>query len=228
MTCPTPRAWKRIAVITILVAMGALTACSASGTRRVSADARSSPAPSGSADAGTLPSAPVVPTASPTGAPTPTKAAGPARNPAPPLPGVSAAAQAVLEQVNAWRTAAGLRPYVMLPGLIASAHKHNLTMAAGCGLSHQCKGEAPFGDRIHAEGVNWSSAGENCGVGGGVANTTTAVTGSATGLDRGMFNEKAPNDGHRRNLLSSGFTHIGIDVIRDSKGNVWITQDFTS
>ena len=110
----------------------------------------------------------------------------------------------------------------------ASAHKHNLTMAAGCGLSHRCPGEAPFGDRIHAEGVNWSSAGENCGVGGGVANTTTAITGSATGLNKSMFDEKPPGDGHRQNLLSPSFKYIGIDVVRDSKGNVWLSEDFVS
>jgi uncharacterized protein YkwD len=143
---------------------------------------------------------------------------------APPDP----AAQAVLEQINAWRAAMGLRPYVMLPGLNASAHKHNLRMAAGCGLSHKCPGEAAFGDRIHAEGVSWHSAGENCGVGGGVANTVAAITKSAKGLDKAMFDEKPPGDGHRRNLLSKSFTHIGIDVVRDAKGNVWLTQDFTS
>jgi uncharacterized protein YkwD len=42
-----------------------------------------------------------------------------------------------------------------------------------------------------------------------------------------MFNEKPPNDGHRQNLLSKTFTHIGIDVVRDSHGTVWLTQDFT-
>jgi len=99
---------------------------------------------------------------------------------------------------------------------------------SGCGLSHQCQNEAPFGDRIHAEGVSWRGAGENCGVGGGVANTTTAITASGKGLNQAMFDEKPPNDGHRRNLLSSGFTHIGIDVYRDGKGTVWLTEDFTS
>jgi len=43
-----------------------------------------------------------------------------------------------------------------------------------------------------------------------------------------MYNEKPPNDGHRKNILSSGFTMIGIDVIRDDKGIVWLTQDFAS
>jgi len=142
--------------------------------------------------------------------------------------GNAGAAQALLDQINAWRADAGLRPYRMLAGLVASAHKHNLRMAGGCGLSHRCSGEADLGDRIHAEGVNWMGAGENCGVGGGVGSSTAAITESAKGLNQSMFDEKPPNDGHRQNLLSSGFTQIGIDVVRDSKGNVWLTEDFVS
>ena len=41
-----------------------------------------------------------------------------------------------------------------------------------------------------------------------------------------MYNEKPPGDGHRQNLLSASFAAIGIDVIRDSRGTVWLTQDF--
>jgi uncharacterized protein YkwD len=122
----------------------------------------------------------------------------------------------------------GLRPYTMLPGLIASAHKHNGWMAGGCGLSHRCPGEPDLGPRISAQGVHWSAAGENCGEGGPVANTTAAITKMAMALDQDMFNEKPPGDGHRRNLLSKSFTHIGIDVIRDSRGTVWLTEDFTN
>jgi uncharacterized protein YkwD len=196
----------------------------------VAASASADPGATGPDAAGSAP-------APPTGAPS-TKAPAPpappptrprsAPKPPPPAPGAATTAQAVLDQTNAWRTAAGLRPYRMASGLVASAHKHNLVMAAGCGLSHKCPGEADFGDRIHAAGVKWSGAGENCGVGGGVANTTTAITASAKGLNQAMFNEKPPGDGHRRNLLSSSFTQIGIDVVRDSKGNVWLTEDFIS
>jgi hypothetical protein len=32
----------------------------------------------------------------------------------------------------------------------------------------------------------------------------------AVGLTQAMLNEKPPDDGHRQNLLSSTFTHIGI------------------
>ena len=61
-----------------------------------------------------------------------------------------------------------------------------------------------------------------------MANTTAAVTASANGLTTSMYNEKPPNDGHRKNLLSTAYKHIGIDVIRDAKGTVWLTQDFSS
>lgn len=170
--------------------------------------------------------------ASAAASPSPTHTVPPsaaAKPPAPPpVPGSSPAAQAVLAQINAWRTSMGLRPYTMLPGLIASAHKHNLIMMAGCGLSHRCPGEADLGPRIAAQGVHWTAAGENIGESGPNANTTTAITNAAKGLDQAMFNEKPPDDGHRRNLLSKTFTHIGIDVVRDSKGTVWLTEDFTN
>jgi uncharacterized protein YkwD len=43
-----------------------------------------------------------------------------------------------------------------------------------------------------------------------------------------MLNEQPPNDGHRLNILSTSFTHIGIAVYRDSSGTVWLTQDFSN
>jgi uncharacterized protein YkwD len=116
----------------------------------------------------------------------------------------------------------------MLPGLIASAHKHNMWMVGGCGLSHRCPGEPDLGPRISAQGVHWSAAGENIGESGPNSNTTAAITKAALGLDKAMFDEKPPNDGHRRNLLSKSFTHIGIDVVRDGHGTVWLTEDFTN
>jgi uncharacterized protein YkwD len=50
----------------------------------------------------------------------------------------------------------------------------------------------------------------------------------AVGLTQAMLNEKPPDDGHRRNILSSSFTHIGIAVFRGSSGTVWLTQDFSN
>jgi uncharacterized protein YkwD len=43
-----------------------------------------------------------------------------------------------------------------------------------------------------------------------------------------MLAEKPPDDGHRRNIMSSAFHHIGIAVYRDNSGIVWMTQDFSN
>jgi uncharacterized protein YkwD len=139
----------------------------------------------------------------------------------------TAAAQ-VLALINQARAAAGRPALAVTSGLDASSSAHNMRMASGCGLSHQCPGEAALGDRETAAGVHWTAAGENIGEGGPVAGTTTAVAQMAVGLTQSMLNEQPPDDGHRMNILSSSYTHIGIAVYRDSSGTVWLTQDFSS
>jgi uncharacterized protein YkwD len=133
---------------------------------------------------------------------------------------------AVLAQINRARAEAGLPAYTRTAGLQISAGKHNARMAAGCGLSHQCPGEAAIGDRETAAGVHWTAAGENIGEGGPVA--VGSITAMAQNLTRDMLDEKPPDDGHRLNLLSKTFTHIGIAVYRDNHGVVWMTQDFSN
>jgi len=134
----------------------------------------------------------------------------------------------VLTLINQARSDAGLPAYTITSGLTTSATKHNQTMAGGCGLSHQCPGEAALGDRETAAGVSWNAAGENIGDGGPVSNTSAAVAQMAVGLTQSMLDEKPPDDGHRQNILSSSFHHIGIAVYRDSSGTVWMTQDFSN
>jgi uncharacterized protein YkwD len=134
----------------------------------------------------------------------------------------------VLAFINAARAQAGLAAYTLLAGLQTSARRHNLLMAGGCGLSHQCQGEPALGARETAAGVQWTAAGENIGEGGPVADTTAAITQMAVALTRDMLNEKPPDDGHRLNLLSSTFTTVGIAVYRDGHGTVWMTQDFAN
>jgi len=139
-----------------------------------------------------------------------------------------AAATQVLALINQARAAAGLPALTITSGLEASSSAHNLRMADGCGLSHQCPGEPPLGDRETAAGVHWTAAGENIGEGGPVAGTPAAIAEMAVGLTQSMLNEKPPDDGHRLNILSSTFTHIGIAVGLDSSGTVWLTQDFSN
>jgi uncharacterized protein YkwD len=146
----------------------------------------------------------------------------------PPPSQQSAAAAQVLALINQARAQAGLPPYSLSAGLDSSSAAHNARMAAGCGLSHQCPGEPPLGTRETDAGVVWTSAGENIGEGGPVADTSSAIAQMAVALTQDMLNEKPPDDGHRLNILSSAFHHIGIAVSVDSSGTVWMTQDFSN
>jgi uncharacterized protein YkwD len=134
----------------------------------------------------------------------------------------------VLALINQARSAAGLAPLTVTDGLVSSSSAHNMRMADGCGLTHQCPGEPPLGERETEAGVHWTEAGENIGDGGPVADTTAAISQLAVLLTQDMLNEVPPDDGHRLNILSTSFTHIGIAVYRDSSGTVWLTQDFSN
>jgi uncharacterized protein YkwD len=157
----------------------------------------------------------------------PSAASSPASGGTPGAQGSAAAGQ-VLALINQARAAAGLPALSVTAGLDASSSAHDQLMAGGCGLSHQCPGEPALGDRETAAGVGWTAAGENIGEGGPVADTTAAIAQMAVGLTQSMLNEKPPDDGHRLNILSSTFTHIGIAVYRDGSGTVWLTQDFSN
>jgi uncharacterized protein YkwD len=165
---------------------------------------------------------------SPASASASSRPAAPATSaPATGTPGSTPAAQ-VLALINQARSAAGLRPLTITGGLNASASRHNATMAGGCGLSHQCPGEPDLGARETAAGVAWTACGENIGEGGPVADSSAAIARMAVGLTQAMLNEKPPDDGHRRNILSRSFTHIGIAIHRAASGTVWLTQDFSN
>jgi uncharacterized protein YkwD len=183
---------------------------------------RTKTAPSASASARSS-----APSPGTTGAqPSPSVAASPTGSATPSQDGAPAAQ--VLALINQARAAAKLPALTVTAGLESSSSAHNLLMADGCGLSHQCPGEPPIGDRETAAGVHWTAAGENIGEGGPVADTTAAIAAMAVGITQSMLNEQPPNDGHRMNILSTSYTHIGIAVYRDSSGTVWLTQDFSN
>lgn len=133
----------------------------------------------------------------------------------------TSAANAVLQLMNAERAANRLPALGMSTALISSARRHNLWMAKYNTLSHQLPGEPYFSTRISQAGVAWHWAAENIGW------TTNRTTSGADGLETTMYNEKAPNDGHRLNILSSAVHYVGIDVYLDSgTGKLWLTEDF--
>jgi len=133
----------------------------------------------------------------------------------------TAAANAVLTLMNSERSAHHLSALRMSVALVSSARRHNLTMASHNTLSHQLPGEPVFTTRISQAGVAWHAAAENIGW------TSNRSTSGAQGLQLAMYNEQAPNDGHRLNILSTAVHYVGVDVYLDSNtGKLWLTQDF--
>lgn len=130
-------------------------------------------------------------------------------------------AQAVLNHLNHERSLHGLRPLSMNAHLVLSAHRHNRHMADANELSHQLPGEAYFADRIQKAGYQWSWAGEN------IAWNSSMTRDGVVQLEQMMYHEKAPNDGHRLNILSSHYRNVGVDVYLDfTHHKVWLTTDF--
>jgi uncharacterized protein YkwD len=133
----------------------------------------------------------------------------------------TAAATSVLRMLNAERAAYHLPALASSPALVSGARLHIVTMAQANLLSHQLPGEAVFSTRITQAGVPWHSAAENVGW------TTARTTAGAEGLQSAMYHEVAPNDGHRRNILSTSVRFVGIDVLIDARtGKLWLTEDF--
>ncbi|MFL6110494.1 MAG: CAP domain-containing protein [Catenulispora sp.] len=183
---------------------------SSAGNSAAASSAGKPPVPSSSATTSTTPPAPSS-----------------SSSPSPSSPGEVSPEDQVLALINQARADQGLPPLTRTAGLDKSAAGHTSVMASTCGLSHQCPGEPGLGARETAAGVTWTSAGENIGDGGPVADSNDAIASMALGLTKSMLAEHAPDDGHRRNILSTGFHHIGISVYRDNNGTVWMTQDFS-
>ena len=132
-------------------------------------------------------------------------------------------ANAVLDELNSERDAHGLPALKLNSKLVDSAHTHNLAMAKADTLSHKLNGEADLGSRVSAAGYHWSMVGEN------IAYNSSQSESGVLAVQKAMYDEKPPNDGHRQNILNSKFVHVGIDVINDSEhGKVWLVTDFGS
>jgi uncharacterized protein YkwD len=130
-------------------------------------------------------------------------------------------ATAMLKLLNAERALFHLKALTVSSRLVDSAHSHDLDMARQNVMSHQLPGEAFFATRISDTGYKWTRVGENIGW-----NSVISTTG-VIALEKLMYGEKPPNDGHRVNILNKYYKNIGIDVYIDTKHHkVWFTQDF--
>jgi uncharacterized protein YkwD len=131
-------------------------------------------------------------------------------------------ANAIYSQINSERAANGLGALSRSGQLNSSAHGHNVAMANTGQFSHQVTGEASLGPRVTATGYHWTWAGEN------IAWGSYASVAFGQSLESQMYNEPPNQPNHRANILSTSAHSVGVDVITDGSGKMWITCDFGS
>ncbi|GKV65791.1 MULTISPECIES: CAP domain-containing protein [unclassified Sporosarcina] len=122
---------------------------------------------------------------------------------------VSANEQAVLDLTNAERAKAGLKPLQIDAALQKSAKQKSADMAKNNYFSHTSPTYGSPFDQMKMNGITYRAAAENIAMG----------QRSAQEVVTGWMN----SPGHRENILTPGFTHIGIG--HDANGNYW-TQQF--
>ncbi|WP_078427556.1 CAP domain-containing protein [Alkalihalobacterium alkalinitrilicum] len=115
----------------------------------------------------------------------------------------------VVELTNAERAKHGLAPLSMDEQLSQVARQKSLDMKQNNYFSHQSPTYGSPFDMMQQFGVNYRSAGENIAMG--------------QRSPEEVVNAWMNSDGHRKNILSSSFTHIGVGHV--AEGNYW-TQMF--
>lgn len=124
---------------------------------------------------------------------------------------VTAAEQKAVELMNADRRANGLSNLQVSSALTAVARSHAQDIVARNFFSHTNPDGKTLADRLKQAGISFSAAGEN------IAENISVQAAETTFMN---------SSGHRSNILNSTYTTVGIGVAFDSKGNVYVVQDF--
>ncbi|WP_423407095.1 CAP domain-containing protein [Heyndrickxia sp. MSNUG] len=130
---------------------------------------------------------------------------------APTNPAVSAYEQKVVELTNQERAKNGLKPLALDTALSKVAREKSRDMQSKGYFSHTSPTYGSPFDMMKKFGITYRSAGENIAMG---QPTPEAVV-------KAWMN----SEGHRANILNSGYTHIGVGHV--ASGNYW-TQMFIS
>ena len=108
-----------------------------------------------------------------------------------------------IAKMNAARESAGLRPYSVASDLTSIARQHSAQMASKQSLYHN--------PELTSQVQNWQAVGENVGEGPTVSDIHNAFM-------------QSPE--HRANILDHDFTQVGVGVVVDKNGIIWVTEDF--
>lgn len=121
--------------------------------------------------------------------------------------------QAVLDATNVERKKEKLEPLTADPKLTEAARSHSANMAKQSKLAHTLD-DKTFEDRVKAAGYSYRALGENI-----------------------AHNQQSPKDavarwmnsqGHKENILNAEYTHIGVAVAKNDKGEPYWVQVFAA
>lgn len=119
----------------------------------------------------------------------------------------------MLGAVNAQRAAAGAPPLQLCATLQAAAQGHSEYQASVGRMSHTGRNGSSMSQRADGSGyAGWNALAENVAAG-------SPDVGSVMS---GWMN----SSGHRKNLLSATYVHVGFGLARSSDGTPYWTQDF--
>lgn len=132
----------------------------------------------------------------------------------------------VTEGTNGKLTSSPQAPLAFNAKLLQSSRGHSTDMATRGYFEHTSpEGTTPF-TRMTGAGYNYSFAGENIALFGGLGSDPVA---NSLQLYKMLFvDDGVSGRGHRINLLSANFKEIGISLVADSSNVFYVTQDLAS
>ncbi len=139
--------------------------------------------------------------------PSPTTPAAPGPTPAPDW------AAEMLASINGHRAAVGAAPLQLCATLITAAQRHSEDQAATSRMSHTGSNGSTLSQRANAAGyLGWNALAENVAAG---YPSVSSVMGGWMG-----------SSGHRANLLSGSYEHVGVGRAASANGTLYWTQVF--
>lgn len=161
------------------------------------------------------PSAPAAPAATaaptPTAAPSATPATAPAAAPTTAPDSLAALETQMVDLVNSERSRAGVPALTVNVDLSNMARVKSQDMITNGYFSHNSPTYGSPFDMMKAFGISFRTAGENIAMNQSVENAHTSLMNS---------------EGHRANILNPSYTQIGIGIVSDGHGSIYITQEF--
>ncbi len=130
---------------------------------------------------------------------------------APSASAVSSSEQTLLRLLNEDRARYGLPALILDEELSRIARIKSQDMVDNRYFAHQSPTYGNIRSMLTSFGVSYLSAGENIARSRSVQHSNAAFLSSS---------------GHRRNMLSKTYTHVGIGVVTDARGFVTVTEIF--